>query len=472
MNVPAKKQMKTSSIHHLARTLVALCFLLGTAPLTLIYILYTKLRPRSSSVQRVDAGGSPLEEETVNLTRGGRKLRVLVTGAKMSKSSWTLRMLGKAGHDVWCAEVSTYYFNHTQFSKYCKGYKVLPRPEQDTKSWLKELRRLVDELQIDLLVPCTSPVESVYYAKLEEENFPCKIFFIQGETCEILDDKFRFAEFCRSNSLTVPETHHISKASQVEEIVNANPSKDYIIKPIDYDSVLRIDLKTINAETLPGLGEYMASRRISEKKPFVLQERLDASDEHGCFAIAWDGKLLAFTLFPSDPSCLVYETTEKGYADVLEFTRALSEKLNLTGMFCMDFLPNKDGKLLAIECNPRIHSGSVVLSKSSSVGNLISGENRNKLLLCRDVLARNEKYYWAFDQVMKKMGFWKSGINLPISEMFTQSWALWDDEDPWPFFGMYHVQVPSLLIQDLWNGEWEWTKIDFCIGKMVKVGGD
>lgn len=465
--------MKQSSTYHLARTIAALCFLLGTAPFTLLYILYTKLRPRRKSEPRVDAGGCPIEEETVTLTNG-RRLRVLVTGAKMSKSSWVLRMLGKAGHDVWCGEVSTYYLNHTQFSKYCKGYKVLPRPEKDTKAWLKELRKIVDELQIDLIVPCTSPVESVYYAKLEKEQFPCKIFFIQGETCEILDDKYRFSEYARANGLTVPETHRISKEGQVADIVKANPNKDYIIKPIDYDSVLRIDLKTINAQTLPHLGDYMASRRISEKKPFVLQERLDATDEHGCFAIAWDGQLLAFTLFPSDPSCLVYETAEKGYDDTLEFTRALCEKLNLTGMFCMDFLPNKDGKLLAIECNPRIHSGSVVLSKSPCVGNLISGEERNKLLLCRDVLARNEKYYWAFDQPMKKMGFWKSGISLPVSEWFnsTSSWALWDDEDPWPFFGMYHVQIPSLLIQDLWYGEWEWTKIDFCIGKMVKVGGD
>ena len=31
---------------------------------------------------------------------------------------------------------------------------------------------------------------------------------------------------------------------------------------------------------------------------------------------------------------------------------------------------------------------------------------------------------------------------------------------------------PSLLLQDLFSGEWGWNKIDFCIGKMVKVGGD
>ena len=44
--------------------------------------------------------------------------------------------------------------------------------------------------------------------------------------------------------------------------------------------------------------------------PFVLQERLDPTKEFGCFALSWEGKLLAFSFFPSDPSCLVYEVIE------------------------------------------------------------------------------------------------------------------------------------------------------------------
>lgn len=456
-----------SKVYHLARTLTALCILLATAPITLIAVLCSML-PGSKKVEEEEK--ILLKTETHCKTK--RKLRVLVTGGKMSKTSWVLRMVGKAGHDVWCAEIDTYKYNHTQFSKYCMGYHVLPRPEQDVENWLKELRRLVEELKIDLLIPCTSPVESYYYAQLEKANLPCKTFFIQGETCEILDDKFRFTEYARKNGLAVPETHRISEKSQVDEIVKAHPNKDYIIKPIDYDSVLRIDLETINHETLPSLGAYMESRGISEKKPFVLQEKLDASNEHGCFALAWDGKLLAFTLFPSDPSCLVYETAQMGYDEAFQFCSTLCEKLNLTGMFTIDFLPNKEGKLLAIECNPRIHSGSVVLSKSPYIGNIIAGLEREKVILCRDVLEKGEKYHWAYDQPMKRLGFWKSGISVPVSEWFKNNWALWDSEDPWPFFAMYHIQIPSLLLQDLWSGEWEWTKIDFCIGKMVKVGGD
>lgn len=390
----------------------------------------------------------------------------------MTKSSWVLRMLGKCGHEVWIAEVATYRFNHSQFSKYCQGNLVLPRPEQNREEWLAELRRLIEELKIDLLIPCTSPVESKYYATLEKENLPCKILFIQGESCDILDDKARFAAYCKENNLTSPETHRISSRAQVEEIVRKNPDQTYILKPIEYDPVLRLDLEPITSKRLPELNDYLESRGISKSREFVLQEQLNAKTEFGCFCLAWEGKLLAFTFFPSDPSCLVYETAEERYDEVLDFCKLLSKSMNLTGMYTIDFLPNSAGKLLPIEANPRIHSGCVVLSDSPDIGHIIAGTERDKLLLCRDVLKPKEKYYWAFDQLLKRLGFWKSGIALPVSVWSSHRWALWDEEDPWVFFGMYHCQIVSLLLQDLWNCELEWTKIDFCIGKIVKVGGD
>jgi len=390
----------------------------------------------------------------------------------MSKSSWVLRMLGKCGHDVWIAEIATYRFNHTQFSKFCRGNLVLPRPEKDYKKWLSELRKIVEDLRIDLLIPCTSPVESKYYATLEKEGLPCKILFIQGESCDILDDKARFAQYCKENGLASPETHRINNRSQVEEIVRTNPEQTYILKPIEYDPVLRLDLQHISSKRLSELDGYLESRGISKNREFVLQELLNADTEYGCFCLAWEGTLLAFTFFPSDPSCLVYETAQKSYDEVLDFCKVLSKSMNLTGMFTVDFLPNSAGKLLPIEANPRIHSGCVVLSDSPHIGHVIAGTKRDKVILCRDVLKPKQKYYWAFDQLLKRLGFWKSGISLPASVWLSHRWALWDPEDPWVFFGMYHCQIVSLLLHDLWNGELEWTKIDFCIGKIVKVGGD
>merc|ERR1711907_480997 len=47
---------------------------------------------------------------------------------------------------------------------------------------------------------------------------------------------------------------------------------------------------------------------------------------------------------------------------------------------------------------------------------------------------------------------------------------LWSS-DPVPFLAKNHLQVPSRLLASLVTGV-EWKKVDFCIGKVVEVGGD
>merc|ERR1712085_179735 len=45
------------------------------------------------------------------------------------------------------------------------------------------------------------------------------------------------------------------------------------------------------------------------------------------------------------------------------------------------------------------------------------------------------------------------------------------DFDPLPFLAKTHMQVASRLLATIRTGA-EWKKIDFCIGKVVEVGGD
>jgi len=55
--------------------------------------------------------------------------------------------------------------------------------------------------------------------------------------------------------------------------------------------------------------------------------------------------------------------------------------------------------------------------------------------------------------------------------MFQGSDAMLAGDDPLPFLAMYLVQIPLLLISEFINGT-AWLKVDFCIGKIVKEGGD
>merc|ERR1712050_610378 len=81
--------------------------------------------------------------------------------------------------------------------------------------------------------------------------------------------------------------------------------------------------------------------------------------------------------------------------------------------------------------------------------------------------------FWLMDQVFLRLGFWKhkNCFKLSLAEMLSGTDALLHADDPLPFLAMYLVQIPSLLLLELVAGT-DWLKIDFCIGKIVKEGGD
>ena len=77
------------------------------------------------------------------------------------------------------------------------------------------------------------------------------------------------------------------------------------------------------------------------------------------------------------------------------------------------------------------------------------------------------------DQIFLLAGFWKpkNCFKLSALQMLKGGDALLSGDDPLPFLAMYLIQIPSLLALEILHGT-DWLKIDFCIGKIVKEGGD
>jgi len=90
------------------------------------------------------------------------------------------------------------------------------------------------------------------------------------------------------------------------------------------------------------------------------------------------------------------------------------------------------------------------------------------------VTSRPETYrYWLMDQLFLMAGFWKpkNCFKLSLAQMACGWDGILAGDDPCPFLAMYLLQIPSLLVLELIAGT-RWLKIDFCIGKIVKEGGD
>jgi hypothetical protein len=408
-----------------------------------------------------------------------KQLRILVTGGKMSKASAVARAVGRDGHKVFTAEIMPYKFCHTRFCSYVSKHYVLPRPTVQPKEWEDAIQAIVKEQNIDLIIPCTAPVESSAYAHLQD-RLPghVRVFAFDGATCDELDNKYTFNQLLVKGGLPCPET---AKMESVEDAIEffaerskkPDDGKRFIVKPAVYDPKARTEILFLPIEDKSRQMEYLKSRNASKEVPYVIQEVLN-QPEYGCYAMFNKGSLTGFEFFASAASCLAYRQLEKQYNQVLELNKGLGKSMNLTGQLTLDLMHTKSGELVPIECNPRIHSAVCTLEGHENLGAVFADPDHKPESNVDIVTSHRDTFrYWIMDQVFLMAGFWKpkNCFKLSLAEMAKGSDALLHGDDPMPFLAMYLIQIPSLLALDLLAGT-EWLKIDFCIGKIVKEGGD
>lgn len=252
-------------------------------------------------------------------------------------------------------------------------------------------------------------------------------------------------------------------------------TKRYIVKPAVYDPAARTEILFLPIEDMEKQHAYLASRNASKQTPYVIQEVL-SEPEYGCYATFNQGVLTGFELFESCASCLKYQQLpdRKQYEAVLELNRSLGKSMGLTGQLTLDLMHTATKELVPIECNPRIHSAVCTLEGHKNLGQLLTDPKHLPRTDDAIVVSMPQSMkYWFMDQVFLHMGFWKpkNCFKLGFSEMLRGSDALLHGDDPAAFLAMYLIQIPSLLIMELIAGT-AWLKIDFCIGKIVKEGGD
>jgi len=246
------------------------------------------------------------------------------------------------------------------------------------------------------------------------------------------------------------------------------------VKPAVYDPKARTEILFLPIPDAERQLEYLKSRNASKEVPYVIQEVLQ-NPEYGSFAIFNKGALTGFEFFESAASCLVYRQKRgKDYDAVLELNRGLGKAMNLTGQLTLDLMYTASGDMVPIECNPRIHSAVCTLEGHQFIGASYTDPEHVPSNNTEVVTSKPDTFrYWVMDQLFLMAGFWKpkSCFKLSLGEMVTGTDAILCGDDPMPFLAMYLFQIPSLLALEILPGT-PWLKVDFCIGKIVKEGGD
>ena len=148
-----------------------------------------------------------------------------------------------------------------------------------------------------------------------------------------------------------------------------------------------------------------------------------------------------------------------------EWVRTFVGALKLTGQVSFDFIETADGRLYAIECNPRTHSAITMFHDHPGVARAYLDDDAVAIR----PLPGSRPTYWIYHEIWRLLT--EPGKLRRLRTILRGTDAIFDWADPLPFLLVHHLQIPWLLLGNLVRRK-DWIRIDFNIGKLVEPAGD
>lgn len=275
-----------------------------------------------------------------------KKLKFLLTNARSQISLDLARHLHHAGHEVYA--VDTKFFHVCRFSNAVKKSFITPVPSKEPEKYVKALLDIVKTEKIDVLIPIW---EDVLYISKAIDQFPasCKVFCSSFDLIHKLHHKYLFIELLKENGFLVPETKLVSSQDELEKL---QMKGTYALKAC-YSRASRKVIK-VDSNTVPTV-------EFPKNNPWIAQEWIDGK-RFCTYSVCHEGSVRAHATYPVEytledkNSCILYEAyNHKG---ILDWVKRFAASVKFTGNIAFDFIEGPDGKLYAIECNPRATGGA------------------------------------------------------------------------------------------------------------------
>ncbi len=374
--------------------------------------------------------------------------------------------------------------------------------------------------------------------------------------------------------LDVPQSHLVSSVEELIGLLGTPGRPRMIIKCSNVlDDVARSDMTTyplLNSKTRQ--PDWTATEKrlralkipITPQTPYLVQEFIGGRGvtEWCTHATVLDGKIRSFVCCPSNDMLMTYHNAS--YSEIgtraLRWTESFLQALReserwkdtrLDGEFSMDFMhqppqeelndaespvygfSNQQGRLVVIECNPRVHTAIVLLAARHNLGATfvrsraqnaslaakaaidggggeqahrtihgVAGQggrpsdeaalqpNTNQLAvgwvghdlparilpqllpaaMCRFIhpfMARSAPSLDASPAATRKASDLKL-YDLSSSTTHLLSDPVWHTLDPWPFFAMYHLHWPFLLLHQLIVRRKKWSRINVSTSRIFE----
>jgi len=223
------------------------------------------------------------------------------------------------------------------------GNLLLTLGAEDKQAYLADLRRIIADEKIDLVVPVSE--ETMHVAFLRE-SLPAttRLFTMPPANLLRLHNKHGFAQQAAIWGLTVPETYALGDPS-AQALAQSGP---VVIKPVHSCSGRGVRLLPASA-TLP-----MPEPTI----PAIVQRCVIGAEYSSC-SIAHDGRVASTVIYraaqKSGSVAVAFERVE--HPAIADWITGFIAAANWTGFIAFDIMLDEAGQPWGIECNPRTTSG-------------------------------------------------------------------------------------------------------------------
>jgi predicted ATP-grasp superfamily ATP-dependent carboligase len=275
-------------------------------------------------------------------------MNILLTGGRAPATLDLARAFHSAGHTVFMAESLRGHLS--QPSNAIKTNFLVPAPRFETAAYHLALKKIIEENHIDLLIPTC---EEIFHVARGLERIPGRVFCDPIGKLNQIHNKWNFVINAITNDLYAPETMLIKTT---DDILHAFAQwRGLVIKPI----YSRFASRTL---ILPQLKKTIATLQLDA--PWVAQEFIPGQ-QFCTYSVCHNGHITAHTTYPSHFTAGQGATIAFQHVDhpaIFEWVQAFVEKNQFTGQIAFDFIESPEGRIYALECNPRATSGVHLLA--------------------------------------------------------------------------------------------------------------
>jgi len=268
-------------------------------------------------------------------------MRVLITGARAPVAIEWARLLMRQGHQVTISDCCRFPLG--RFLTGIERYIRTTSPRQDPQQYQNEIVKLVEDHQIQMLIPtCEEIFHLAQFSHLLKQTH---CLFSELELLLMLHDKSAVVELLSGLAgVKFPITKKLTSSTQIDA------EWESILKPTFCrfgEQVIR-DIKQVDLQQLD----------ISHSTPWVQQQKL--TGQALCnYALFDQGKLIAHQVYRPDycvngSAATYFQPIE--HEAINTFMNAFAKQFQFHGQVSFDFIVHQ-GACYVIECNPRATSG-------------------------------------------------------------------------------------------------------------------